>query len=94
MTTKTKKKLIAKKRQPARRSTGKGSKHVYQMPKTAAELGVVCTAPISGGICGLPVVWFDYELGEKNHRSGFVCDGHKVSNRIERLAQPTSAGTV
>jgi hypothetical protein len=41
--------------------------------------------------CGKAVVWFDYELGEKNHMSGFVCDDHKVSNRVEKLAQPTAA---
>ena len=26
------------------------------------------------------------ELGEKNHLSGFVCDEHKVSDRVEKLA--------
>jgi hypothetical protein len=93
MTTKTKKKPTQKKRQP-RRSTGKRGKHIYQVPKTAAELGIVCTGGNSGKACGLPVVWFDYELGEKNHRSGFVCDDHKVSSRVEKLAQPPSAATV
>jgi hypothetical protein len=91
VTTKAKKKLIAKKRQPPRRSTGK---HVYQLPKTAAELGIVCIGGDTGNPCGLPVVWFDYELGEKNHRSGFVCDDHKVSTRLEKLAQPPAASVV
>jgi hypothetical protein len=80
MTTKTKKKLIAKKRQP--RTTTKRGKapHIYQTPKTAAELGIVCSG------CGAPAIWFDYEIGEKSHMQGFVCDEHKVSNRVEKLA--------
>jgi hypothetical protein len=61
---------------------------VYVLPRTAAELGLVCTGGNTGQPCGLPVIWFDYELGEKNHISGFVCDVHKVGNRVEKLAQP------
>jgi hypothetical protein len=91
--TKAKKKLIAKKRQ---KPAGKRSKapHIYQPPKTAAELGIVCTGGSSAESCNLPVLFFDYEIGEKNHRSGFVCDGHKVSNRVEKLAQPPAASIV
>ena len=37
---------------------------------------------------GASVIWFDYELGEKEFYSGFVCDDHRVSNRVEKLAQP------
>lgn len=87
MTTKKKKQLTAKKRQTGRRSAAKRGKapHIYQAPKTAAELGIVCS------VCSGPAIWFDYELGEKQHMSGFVCDEHKVSNRIEKLAQPPSA---
>jgi hypothetical protein len=47
---------------------------------------VVISAPGAGDICGKPVVWFDFELGEKNHLQGFVCDEHKVSNRVEKLS--------
>jgi hypothetical protein len=36
-------------------------------------------------------LWFDYELGEKNLWSGFVCDDHKVSDRVEKLTQPQIA---
>jgi hypothetical protein len=36
-------------------------------------------------------MWFDYELGERNHMSGFVCDKHKVSERVEKLVQPQIA---
>jgi hypothetical protein len=63
----------------------------YVMPRTAAELGITCLSPAlnAAGICGAPVVWFDYELGEKNFMHGFVCDEHRVSNRVEKLAQPT-----
>jgi hypothetical protein len=54
--------------------------------------------PLSGNTnaegCGKAVVWFDYELGEKRHMQGFVCDAHKVSTRIEKLAQPTAASVV
>jgi hypothetical protein len=41
-----------------------------------------------------PVIGFDYELGERNHMSGFVCDAHKISARVEKLAQPTSTSVV
>jgi hypothetical protein len=88
MTIKTKKKLTQKKRQPPRRSTAKRGKHIYQAPKTAAELGIVCS------MCGGPAIWFDYELGEKRHMQGFVCDDHKVSTRLEKLAQPPAASVV
>jgi hypothetical protein len=66
------------------------------MPKTAAELGITCLSPAlnAAGICGKAVIWFDYELGEKNHMQGFVCDKHRVSNREKKLAQPTSASVV
>jgi hypothetical protein len=60
----------------------------YVLPKTAAELGITCRSPAlnADGVCGAPVVWFDYELGEKNFMHGFVCDEHRVSNRVEKLA--------
>ncbi len=64
------------------------AKRLYRMPKTAAEHGITCLAIVAGATCGKPVVWFDYELGEKEFYKGFVCDRHKVSNRIEKLAQP------
>jgi hypothetical protein len=34
------------------------------------------------------VEWFDYEIGERGHKRGFVCDARKVSNRVEKLAPP------
>jgi hypothetical protein len=46
------------------------------------------TAPGAGGICGAPVIWFDFEIGEKEFYKGFVCDAQRVSNRVEKLAQP------
>jgi hypothetical protein len=58
------------------------------MPKTATELGVVCSA------CSGLAIWFDYELGEKNHMSGLVCDEYKASDRVKKLAQPTAASVV
>jgi hypothetical protein len=51
-------------------------------------------APGADGICGAPIMWLDYALSEKDHRLGFVCDAHKVSNRVEKLAQPTGASVV
>jgi hypothetical protein len=60
--------------------------HVYREPKTAAELGIVCRVESAGAICGQPVLWFDYEIGEKDYMRVSVCDAQKVSNRAERLA--------
>ncbi len=80
--TKAKKKMVAKKRQPRKKTTT--PPRPYVLPKTAAELGIVCS-------CGKPAIWFDYELGEKEFYKGFVCDGHKISNRVEKLAQPQIA---
>jgi hypothetical protein len=45
-------------------------------------------SPVAGVKCGAPVIWFDYELGEREFYRSFVCDGHKVSDRVEKLAQP------
>jgi hypothetical protein len=65
----------------------------HQLPKTTTELRITCLSPAPGadGMCGKAVVWFDYELGEKNHMGGFVCDDHWVSNRVEKLAQPPAS---
>jgi hypothetical protein len=62
----------------------------YVMPKTAAEHGITCLSPAlnAAGECGAAVVWFDYALGEKNHMQGFVCDSHRVGDRVEKLALP------
>jgi hypothetical protein len=30
-------------------------------------------------------------LERKSHRQGFVCDSHRVSGRVERLALPQTA---
>jgi hypothetical protein len=46
---------------------------------------------IDGKTCGAPVIWLDYELGEKELYKGFVCDAHRVSDRVEKLAQPQIA---
>jgi hypothetical protein len=56
------------------------------MPKTAAELGITCLSEVDGQPCGAAVVWFGYETGEKDFYKGFVCDRHRVSNRVEKLA--------
>jgi hypothetical protein len=55
---------------------------------TDAAPSITCLSPVEGGTCGAPAVWFDYQLGEKEFYKGFVCDAHKVSNRVEKLAQP------
>lgn len=60
----------------------------YVAPKTAVELGYFCKGGNSGEECGAVPVWFDYQLGEIEHLRGFVCDAHKVSNRLEKLGQP------
>jgi hypothetical protein len=79
----------------ARKRTSRRSKEArpYVMPKTAAELGITCLSPAlnAAGTCGKPVIWFDYELGEKDFYKGCVCDEHRVSNRVEKLAQPQTA---
>jgi hypothetical protein len=46
------------------------------------------------GICGASVIWFDYELGEKEFYKCFVCDEHRVRNRVEKLAQPQTATSI
>jgi hypothetical protein len=60
--------------------------HIYVLPKTAAELGITCGDKSTGVKCGQPALWFDWELGEKDFYSGIVCDDHRVSNRVEKLA--------
>jgi hypothetical protein len=89
-----KKRTTAKR--PARKRAPKKGREArpYLEPKTAAELGITCLATVAGGKCGQPAIWFDYELGEKEFYKGFVCDAHRVSNRVEKLAQPTSASVV
>jgi hypothetical protein len=62
--------------------------------KTAAELGIVCFGGDTGTQCGKSVIWFDYEIGEWDHKSDFVCDEHKISTRLEKFAQPTAASMV
>ena len=86
----TKKKPV-KKPASRKRSTKKAAPRPYVEPKTAAELGIVCGAQVGEGKCGKPVIWFDYALGEKSHRAGFVCDEHRISNRVEKLAVKQSA---
>jgi hypothetical protein len=54
----------------------------------------ILPAPGADGVCGAPVIWFDYEIGEKEFYKGFVYDEHKVSDRVEKLAQPTAASSV
>jgi hypothetical protein len=60
--------------------------HPYVPPKTAAELGITCLSEIDGQACGRAVIWFDYELGEREFYKGFVCDDHRISTRVEKLA--------
>jgi hypothetical protein len=78
---------------PTAKTTARRTKepHSYVMPKTAAELRITCLSPVAGSKCGAPVIWFDYELGEKEFYRGFVCDDHRVSDRVEKLAQPQIA---
>jgi hypothetical protein len=52
------------------------------------------TASGADGICGAPVIWFDYEPGEKEFYKGFVCDEYRVSNRVEKLVQPQAATSI
>ena len=72
---------------PAIRKKERDKPRRYIEPKTAAELGITCK-------CGAPCLWFDYELGEKEFYAGFVCDDHKVSNRVEKLAPPKAASVM
>jgi hypothetical protein len=95
-TTTTTKKAGSTKTTSKRTSRRSKEARPYVMPKTAAELGITCLSPAlnAAGICGVPVVWFDYELGEKEFYKGFVCDAHRVSNRVEKLALPKTASLV
>ncbi len=86
----------AKRKKPSAKAKRSATPPVYQPPKTAAELGITCAAIVDGEKCGKPVQWFDYQLAKKNHLSGFVCDDHRQSDRVEKLAikeqrQTTSA---
>jgi hypothetical protein len=73
-------------RKPA---TKKGTEQrPYIEPQTAAEYGLTCLSLTDGKTCGAPVIWFDYELGEKEFYKGFVCNAHRISNRVEKLGQP------
>jgi hypothetical protein len=57
----------------------------YVVPKMAAEYGITCLSDVNGKVCGKAVVWFDYELGERQFYKGFVCDDHRISSRVEKL---------
>ena len=88
--TRTKKRL-RERPAPRKRARKKKEPHVYVQPKTAAELGITCSALVNGEKCGKAVLWFDYAFGEKDYMRGFVCDAHKVSNRVEKLAVKETA---
>jgi hypothetical protein len=84
----TKKKPTKKKTSTGKRSRKKVVQpRPYVLPKTAAELGITCFTKVGEEKCGKPAIWFDYQLGEKEFYTGFVCDDHRVSNRVEKLAQ-------
>jgi hypothetical protein len=51
----------------------------------AADSSTNAPAFNAAGICGAPVIWFDYELGEKEFYKGFVCHAHRVNSRVEKL---------
>ena len=91
--TKTRKKpvrKVARKRARKARTTSARAPHVYREPPTAAQLGITCLTETAGVICGAPAEWFDYQLGEREFYKGFVCDAHRVSTRLEKLAMPTT----
>ncbi|HKS42158.1 MAG TPA: hypothetical protein VJX74_16190 [Blastocatellia bacterium] len=74
----------ATKRKPAQKGKGSKSKratapHVYRMPKTAAELNIVCA------VCGEAAAYFDHERAKKNHMDGFVCGNESRSAGSEKL---------
>ena len=88
---KSAKKKKSKKKSARKRASKKPVQRPYVEPKTAAELGIVCPTVVDGEKCGKAVVWFDYAIGEKSHMAGFVCDEHRVSNRVEKLAVKQAA---
>jgi len=59
----------------------------HHLPKATTGLRITCLSPAPGadGICGKAVVWFDNEIGEKEFYIRFVCNAHRVSNRVEKL---------
>jgi hypothetical protein len=90
-------KKITTRKAPAKKraSKKKATPGAYVEPKTAFELGYMCKSQTDAGQCGRAPIWFDYDLGEVDHLSGFVCDEHKVSRRLEKLGQPkTDAAAV
>jgi hypothetical protein len=68
----------------------------HQLPKATAEYDITFLSPAPGadGICGAPLIQFDYELGEKEFYKGLVCDEYKGSNRVEKLPLPQSATAI
>ena len=76
------KKAARKKAKPAPRQNGE--------PKTAFEQGYRCQADVDGSPCGEAPIFFDFEVGEKDWKSAFVCSDHRVSNRLGRLKQPVA----
>jgi hypothetical protein len=38
------------------------------------------SAHSAAGICGESVIWFDYQLREKECYKGFIYEAHRVSN--------------
>jgi hypothetical protein len=48
--------------------------------RTAAQLGLTCRVKHKGTLCGKPVIWFDYQLGQRCLSRGFVCDDHSISH--------------
>jgi len=64
----------------------------YDLPMVACDRSIVAfSASGADGICGTPVVWFDYQIAEKNYMQGIVCDVGKVSKTDEKPVSPQTA---
>lgn len=74
-------------RKRARKPAPAAAPRTPRRARTAAEQGITCLSNVDGSPCGGAAVWFDYQLGEKEFYKGFVCDAHKVGERLERLMQ-------
>ena len=69
------------KKKKTKKRTGKKptTPHVYRMPKTAAELNIVCS------ICAAPAEYFDAARARGNHMNGFICANEPRGPGSEKL---------
>jgi hypothetical protein len=71
-----------------RRQRKTTNQKIEKSPRTAAQLGLTCRVKHKGRFCGKPVIWFDYQLGQRCLSRGFVCDDHSISHPKSGFLSP------